>query len=147
MKKKYLKLLKWYGQNYGMTLFSETDLETVVDEFIKMDEKISDEVCNIILNDLSARKESRLLKLNPDRRKLIKKVFNQGYEINDFIEVNRCMCNKWKNDKEMRDYLTPETLYSSKFTKYREMAEEEQFEPAADRIRKTTLEARKLIGG
>ena len=63
------------------------------------------------------------------------KLFIEGYEINDFLEVNRVMCKKWLSN-DMRIYAFPETLYSEKFTKYREIADDEDFEPAAERIRK-----------
>ena len=147
MKRKYIKLLKFYDENYGLTLFETKDFEKIVDEFIAIDEKISDEVCEIILNDLSARKDARLFKLTTARKKQIKKVFEQGYEINDFIEVNRCMVDKWLNDSNMKDYLTPETLYSEKFTKYRELADQDDFTPAVNRIRNTTEDALRIIRG
>ena len=146
MKKRFgIKLLEFYDKNYGMTLFEEKDFEKIVDEFISKDDKISDEVCQVILNDLSAKKGGRLLKVNDSRKKLIKSVFSQGYEIDDFIEVNSCLVKKWLTDSSMKDNLTPETLYSGKFTKYRELADQQDFEPAIQRIRNTTEEALREI--
>ena len=143
-----IKLLEWYDKNYGMTLFETKDFESVVDDYLSKENRVSDECLSIVLNDLSARKSGRLLKLTDSRRKLMTKLFHDGYELDDFIEVNRYMVKKWLSDDKMRDYLMPETLYASNnFTKYRELAEDEDFEPAANRIRNTTEEALNYLRG
>jgi len=141
-----VKLLKYYDQHYSLNLFEKPTIEEIVDEYLSKESRVSDEAIQIVLNDLSARKGSRILKLNDSRRKLIAKLFQDGYEINDFIEVNRHMVKKWNHDPKMRDYLTPETLYSEiHFTKYRELADNDEFQPAIERIKTATMDAVNLV--
>ena len=147
-KKKFaIKLLEYYDRNHGMTLFETKDFGKVVDEYLSQERKVSDDVMNIILNDLSARRTwGRSLSLNEGRRKLISDLFSEGYKVNDFFEVHRSKVKEWGNSKESREWLYPETLYKSdKFQKYLEQADQEEFEPAAKRIKSTTLDALSLI--
>ena len=57
-----------------------------------------------------------------DRKKQIKARLKQGYKIEDFKTVISFKYNEWKNDKEMKKYIDPETFFSTKFTKYLEAA-------------------------
>lgn len=46
----------------------------------------------------------------------------EGYTLEDFYQVITTMNNKWAGDKKMRDYLQPQTLFSTKFESYLDMA-------------------------
>lgn len=143
-KKKFcIKLLKWYDANYSMSLFDSKNYDNIVNDFLIRESKVSEEAMQIIINDLSARRTwGRSLSLNESRRKMIRSLFIEGYSVNDFFEVHRVKVQEWANTKESREWLYPETLYKSdKFQKYLEQAEQEDFEPAAKRIKSTTLDA------
>lgn len=43
---------------------------------------------------------------------------NEGYSLDDFIEVINKKCLDWLNDSKMSVYLRPETLFGTKFESY-----------------------------
>lgn len=49
---------------------------------------------------------------------LIKARINEGFTINDFKTVIDHKVDDWLNDKNMREYLRPETLFGTKFEGY-----------------------------
>ncbi len=50
--------------------------------------------------------------------RLIKARINEGFTLIDFKRVIDNRVNAWGKDKEMRQYLRPETLFSTKFESY-----------------------------
>lgn len=54
---------------------------------------------------------------------LIKARINEGFSLEDFKKVHRHRNMLWSKDEKMREFLRPETLYSSKFESYLNMAE------------------------
>jgi uncharacterized phage protein (TIGR02220 family) len=54
-------------------------------------------------------------------RKIHAKLHQKGtsYNKEDFYYVIDVMCDKWGNDQKFKEYLRPETLFSSKFESYR----------------------------
>jgi len=49
---------------------------------------------------------------------LIDARLKEGFTQDDFIKVIDIKCSKWIKDKNMKDYLRPETLFGSKFESY-----------------------------
>ena len=64
-KKFATELLKWYDENYGLELFNDKDFPRIAQEFIDRSSKVSDEVLNVILNDLSGKKRREVI--NPQQ--------------------------------------------------------------------------------
>lgn len=67
------------------------------------------------LNEKTGKRFSHKSKAN---RKLIKARFNEGYTLNDFINVIDTKTNEWKDVDKMKGYLQPTTLFGNKFDKY-----------------------------
>lgn len=51
-------------------------------------------------------------------RDLIKTRFNEGFNIDDFMNVIDKKANEWLNDKKMEKYLRPATLFGTNFESY-----------------------------
>lgn len=85
---------------------------------IKLFNYETDEIIKIIeyLNKKTNRKFSTKNKSNI---RLINGRLEEGYTVEDCLGVIDVMVNKWGNDKKMRYYLRPETLFNStKFQTY-----------------------------
>lgn len=67
------------------------------------------------LNEKTGKRFSHKSKAN---RKLIKARFNEGYTLDDFINVIDTKTNEWKDVDKMKGYLQPTTLFGNKFDKY-----------------------------
>jgi uncharacterized phage protein (TIGR02220 family) len=64
------------------------------------------------------------IKLNDSRKNLINGRLKEGYKLEDFEKVFKVKNAEWKNNNDMKKYLTLETLLqASKFTKYLEQGE------------------------
>lgn len=51
-------------------------------------------------------------------RRLIDARLNQGFKVDDFIQVIDIKCDTWLKNKDMKKYLRPETLFGTKFESY-----------------------------
>lgn len=84
-------------------------------------EKIEDRRDNIyspviqLLNELSG---SNFRATTKGTQKLINARLLEGYCLDDFEAVIRHQCDRWRNNKEMRPYLRPATLFGNKFESY-----------------------------
>ena len=67
------------------------------------------------LNSKTGKRFSYKSKVN---RKLIKARFNEGYTLDDFINVIDTKTKEWKDVDKMKGYLQPTTLFGNKFDKY-----------------------------
>ncbi|MDK7115723.1 conserved phage C-terminal domain-containing protein [Staphylococcus pettenkoferi] len=67
------------------------------------------------LNEKTGKRFSHKSKAN---QRLIKARFNEGYTLDDFINVIDTKTNEWKDVDKMKGYLQPTTLFGNKFDKY-----------------------------
>ena len=67
------------------------------------------------LNDKTGRNYKHIAKIN---QRVIKARMNEGYTLKDFKTVIDKKSDEWNNDEQMREYLRPETLFSTKFDRY-----------------------------
>ena len=67
------------------------------------------------LNEQTGRKYSHKANKNQD---LIKARWNEGFRLDDFIQVVDNKVNDWLRDEKMNQYLRPATLFSNKFDGY-----------------------------
>lgn len=67
------------------------------------------------LNEKTGKRFSHKSKAN---QRLIKARFNEGYILDDFINVIDTKTNEWKDVDKMKGYLQPTTLFGNKFDKY-----------------------------
>jgi len=75
------------------------------------------------------------VQLNKSRTKLIASLIREGRTEQDIKRVMNLKFSKWGNDRKMRDFLRPETLFGDKFTSY---FEESMNQPAGDWTDKDT---------
>lgn len=66
------------------------------------------------LND----KASKRFKSTAKTKSLINARLNEGFTEEDFYTVIEVKCNEWLSDKDMNQYLRPETLFGTKFEGY-----------------------------
>ncbi|WP_145454890.1 conserved phage C-terminal domain-containing protein [Staphylococcus pettenkoferi] len=71
-----------------------------------------------IIDHLNKKTGKRFSHKSKANRKLIKARFNEGYTLNDFINVIDTKTNEWKDVDKMKGYLQPTTLFGNKFDKY-----------------------------
>ena len=67
------------------------------------------------LNEQTGRRYSHTANKNQD---LIKARWNEGFRLDDFIQVVDNKVNDWLRDEKMNQYLRPATLFSNKFDGY-----------------------------
>ena len=67
------------------------------------------------LNEKTGRKYKHTAKVN---QRVIKARMNEGYTLEDFKTVIDKKSVGWKNDEKMKEFLRPETLFSTKFDRY-----------------------------
>jgi len=72
-----------------------------------------------ILNYLNEKKPSKIaFKPTPQNLKDIKIRIKEKYLFEDFQKVVDFKVNQWANDKKMKQYIRPETLFGGKFDGY-----------------------------
>ena len=67
------------------------------------------------LNEKTGRKYKHTAKVN---QRVIKARMNEGYTLEDFKTVIDKKSIGWNDDKKMKEFLRPETLFSTKFDRY-----------------------------
>src|SRR5699024_2177577 len=67
------------------------------------------------LNEKTGRKYKHTAKVN---QRVIKARMNEGYTLEDFKTVIDKKSDEWNDDVKMKEYLRPETLFSTKFDRY-----------------------------
>src|SRR5699024_4313602 len=67
------------------------------------------------LNEKTGRNYKHKAKVN---QRVIKARMNEGYTLEDFKTVIDKKSVEWNNDEKMKEYLRPETLFSTKFDRY-----------------------------
>ena len=67
------------------------------------------------LNEKTGRNYKHKAKVN---QRVIKARMNEGYTLEDFKTVIDKKFDKWNNDVKMKEFLRPETLFSTKFDRY-----------------------------
>src|SRR5699024_10189512 len=67
------------------------------------------------LNEKTGRNYKHKAKIN---QRVIKARMNEGYTIEEFKTVIDKKTDEWNNDVKMKEYLRPETLFSTKFDRY-----------------------------
>ena len=67
------------------------------------------------LNEKTGRHYKHTAKAN---QRVIKARMNEGYTLEDFKTVIDKKFDKWNNDVKMKEFLRPETLFSTKFDRY-----------------------------
>ena len=78
-----------------------------------------------IINFLNKITDSHYKHSSKITRRLIDARINEGFTEEDFKYVIKNKAKKWLNDNGMRDFLRPQTLFSSKFESYRNEKEYE----------------------
>lgn len=88
-------------------------------ENISMSDKSDAAPYKTIIEYLNNKVNKKFSYKSESNRKLIKARFNEGYKLEDFIKVIDIKTNEWINDKKMKSYLQPSTLFrGSNFDKY-----------------------------
>lgn len=83
------------------------------------DELSNDSSCIVeivtYLNDVA---DKRYRHTTKKTQRLIKARMNEGFAVDDFKKVIDIKTKEWKNNKNMNQYLRPETLFGTKFESY-----------------------------
>jgi uncharacterized phage protein (TIGR02220 family) len=67
-----------------------------------------------IIDHLNKKAESRFSSKSADSQKHIKARWNEGNDLEMFLEVINLKTNEWKDNPQMSQYLRPSTLFSAK---------------------------------
>lgn len=80
-------------------------------DFVSLDSKI--------LNYLNEKKPSKIpFQLNSKNKKFVVNRIKEKFKFEDFKKVIDFKISEWKDDKKMKQYIRPETLFGSKFESY-----------------------------
>ena len=71
-----------------------------------------------IIDDLNCIVDSNYKYNTHSTKEKIQARFNEGFVTEDFKKVNKIKAEQWLEDKNMRGYLRPLTLYGTKFESY-----------------------------
>lgn len=71
-----------------------------------------------VIGHLNQRASTRYRATTPNTRKLIKARLNEGFTVDDMKLVIDKKCAEWLNNRDMAQYLRPETLFGNKFESY-----------------------------
>ena len=85
--------------------------------FVASDDSLLLETTKQILNHLNKRTGANYRHTTKSTRDKINARLNEGYVLDDFIEVIDKKCVEWMNT-DMQKYLRPETLFGTKFEGY-----------------------------
>ena len=94
----------------------EVDEEVDVDEVV---EKINNRKLHIKIIEYLNLKTNKEFKTNTKTTtESIDARLNEGFTVEDFIEVIDTKAKEWKNDKQYQKFLRPQTLFGNKFEGY-----------------------------
>ena len=71
-----------------------------------------------IVSYLNSKAQTNYKATTNKTKSLIHARLKEGFSVDDFKQVIDVKCNEWLQDKEMRKYLRPETLFGTKFESY-----------------------------
>ena len=71
-----------------------------------------------IIDYLNEKADKRFKHTTANNQKFIRSRWNEGNTLDDFKRVIDIKVNQWKNDKDMNQYLRPQTLFGTKFESY-----------------------------
>ncbi len=71
-----------------------------------------------IIDYLNEKADKRFKHTTANNQKFIKARWNEGNTLDDFKRVIDIKVSQWKNDKDMNQYLRPQTLFGTKFESY-----------------------------
>lgn len=78
----------------------------------------SDGIYINIINHLNEKAGTGYKSTTPKTRQLIKARLNEEFKETDFYQVIDTKVKEWKNNKDMKQFLRPETLFGTKFESY-----------------------------
>jgi len=112
------------GSVPGCGIEQEFGKDTVIKESFKYIDQIAAENINHagdfakIISYLNNNAEKNFKHTTKKTRELIKARFNEGFTVEDFVQVVKIKVSQWKDDSKMNRYLRPETLFGTKFESY-----------------------------
>ena len=71
-----------------------------------------------IIDYLNEKADKRFKHTTANNQKFIRSRWNEGNTLDDFKRVIDIKVSQWKNDKDMNQYLRPQTLFGTKFESY-----------------------------
>ena len=71
-----------------------------------------------IIDYLNEKADKRFKHTTANNQKFIRSRWNEGNKLDDFKRVIDIKVSQWKNDKDMNQYLRPQTLFGTKFESY-----------------------------
>lgn len=80
--------------------------------------RLTDEEYEAVIAHLNKRTGKRFRSSSSENRRWMDRPIMAGYTVEDEIRVIDIMCEKWKGDRRMHQYLRPETLFGNKFAGY-----------------------------
>lgn len=88
------------------------------EDFRLKEQYTAKEIAKIVIEDLNKRACRKFKPLIPKTVRLICLRMKEGFELEDFLDVNKKKIAEWVDDPDMSRYLRPETLYGTKFEGY-----------------------------
>ena len=98
---------------YGVPAKAEPPSEQEKEEKFPLNEFV--ETC---ISYLNTKANTHYKATTPKTIRLIQTRLNEGFEPTDFQRVIDVKCKNWLGDKQMQQYLRPETLFGTKFESY-----------------------------
>lgn len=112
------------GNNNNNNIYSRVDTRPP-----ESPKKQNNQPVKEIIADLNEKAGSSYQPTTKKTISLINARLKEGFTLDDFIAVNACKSNQWKNNKEMSRYLRPQTLYAGNFEAYLQEARKETKKP------------------
>jgi len=113
----------------------------VNDNVLGFENEPSETSPSVVINYLNSKTGADYDPEAVDNVELISDLIDQGYDTSDLIKVIDNKCAEWLDDKTMRSYLRPSTLFGPKFAEY--LAAPEPMQSVTERIKadqKTRIE-------
>ena len=85
-----------------------------------------------IIDYLNKRLNSSFEYTTKATRKHIRARWEDGFRLDDFYLVIEGRLRAWRYDKEMKDYIRPQTLFGTKFESYLQAAKRDKINPVFD---------------
>ena len=102
--------------NVTVTLRNATDIDKELDIDIDKDKK--EIPYKSIIDYLNEKADKRFRHTTAKNKEFIRSRWNEGNTLDDFKRVIDIKVSQWKNDKDMNQYLRPQTLFGTKFESY-----------------------------
>lgn len=120
---KYNEYQENYNQNANRMQTVDNQITNTILKEDKNEKKgKNNTLCAAVVDYLNKKSGSNFKPESKSTQRLVNGRVEDGFSLEDFRNVIDTMCEKWKHDEKMCQYLRPQTLFGAKFESYLNMA-------------------------